>query len=149
MLGPNGLTGHGGDKPRLIQETTKIVVRREVKSSILTPINTFCVLQRTTEQPQEKRFAWLWFVWVAPPVFKAGRSDFCIYISQNQSFSNIFRSRSTGGKLSKLTRGTSSCLSRRVVLVTRVIEIFFVRLWKKSLLWAVSKLGPNGLTGGD
>ena len=29
----------------------------QVKSSILTPINTFCVLQRTTEQPQEKRFA--------------------------------------------------------------------------------------------
>ena len=83
------------------------------------------------------------------PVFKAGRSEFIIYISQTLSFSNIFRSRSTGGKLSKLTRGTSSCLSRRVVLVTRVIEIFFVRLWKKSLLRAVSKLGPNGLTGGD
>ncbi len=80
-------------------------------------------LQRTTEQPQEKCFALWWFVWVAPPVFEAGRSVFCIYFSPSTYLSNMF-DRALRGGLSKLTRGASSCLSGRVVLLTRVIEVF-------------------------
>ena len=49
---------------------------------------------------------------------------FFVNIFSTSFFLEYFRSRSTGGKLPKPTRGTSSCLSRRVVLITRVIDDF-------------------------
>ena len=45
-------------------------------------------------------------------------------LSRIFSLSNILDRTPRGGKLSNLARGTSSCLSRRVVLITQVIKIF-------------------------
>ncbi len=93
------------------------------KVSILTPTNTFCVLQRTTEQPQEKRLLDCDLCELLLRFLRPVGLIFVIFFSISV-FLEYLRSRSTGGKLSKLTGGTSSCLSRRVVLITRVIEVF-------------------------
>jgi hypothetical protein len=73
----------------------------------------------------------------------AARKAFCLivyFFSPSLKLSNIVdrAPRLHGGgavkTLSKLTRVTSSCLSRRVVLITRVIEVFCSSM-EKSLLW--------------